>query len=117
MIVQDALLSSDTAALAHLPDSLSVSVIQQPSSVVYGPDARAAHPDKIHWELPLSPDMEFLLPVNIIHSSGSTGFPKAVTWNNKTAVGNCKINLGLTALMTMPLYHVGLFLFIYSLPC
>ncbi|KAG8213592.1 L-aminoadipate-semialdehyde dehydrogenase [Butyriboletus roseoflavus] len=105
IIVQDAMHSSATAALAHLPDPSSVSIIHQPSSEVFSPDARATHPDKTHWDPPLSPDVEFLLPVTIIHSSGSTGFPKPIIATNKAAVGNCKMHFDLTSLTTLPLYH------------
>lgn len=114
MIVQDTLISSATEALDHLADPSSVSIIRQPPSDVFGPDARAAYPEKTHWDPPLSPDAEHLLPINIIHSSGSSGFPKAIVTNNKAAVGSCKTNLGLTALTTMPLYHVGLVPFIHG---
>ena len=106
VFVQDAQIPAASEALTLLAES-SVSIIRQPSPDVYGPEARAAHPDKTHWEPALSPEAEFLLSVNIIHSSGSTGFPKAVVTTNKAAVGSCRTNLGLTALTTMPLYHVS----------
>jgi acyl-CoA synthetase (AMP-forming)/AMP-acid ligase II len=105
IIVQDTLLSSATAALAHLPDPSSVSIVHQPPSHVFGPEARATHPNKTHWHPPLSPDVEFFLPITVVHSSGSTGYPKAATMTNKAAVGNCKLNFGLTSLTTLPLYH------------
>lgn len=109
--------SSATAALTHLADPSSVSIIHQPPSDVFSSDARAAHPDKTHWDPPLSPDAEFLLPVTVIHSSGSTGFPKPIIATNKAAVGNCKMNFGLTSLTTLPLYHVCLVPFILFFPC
>ncbi|KAG9316268.1 hypothetical protein JVU11DRAFT_2297 [Chiua virens] len=105
IIVQDSLLSPATAALSHLADPSSVSIIHQPPSDVFGPNARVSHPDKTHWDPPLSPDVEFLLPITIIHSSGSTGFPKPIIQTNKAAIGNCKMNFGLTSLTTLPLYH------------
>ncbi|KAF8441638.1 L-aminoadipate-semialdehyde dehydrogenase [Boletus edulis BED1] len=105
IIVQDALLPSATTALTHLAVPSSVSIIHQPPSDVFGPDARVAHPDRTHWDPPLTPDVEFLLPVTIIHSSGSTGFPKPIIATNKAAVGNCIMNFNLTSLTTLPLYH------------
>ncbi|KAN0090779.1 hypothetical protein V8E55_004345 [Tylopilus felleus] len=105
IIVQDTLLSSATVALTHLADAPSVLIIHQPPSDVFSPDARAAHPEKIHWDPPLTPGVEFPLPVTVIHSSGSTGRPKPIIVTNKAAVGNCKMNFGLASLTTLPLYH------------
>ncbi|KAF9219622.1 L-aminoadipate-semialdehyde dehydrogenase [Gyrodon lividus] len=105
VIVQDTLLPSATAALPHLADPTSVTIINQPSSDIFGSHVRTAHPEKTRWDPPLSWKDEFLLPVSIIHSSGSTGFPKPIIATNKAAVGNCKMNFGLTSLTTLPLYH------------
>ncbi|KAF8549988.1 L-aminoadipate-semialdehyde dehydrogenase [Imleria badia] len=82
IIVQDTLLSSASAALTHLAD-----------------------PSSTHWDPPLSPDVEFLLPITVVHSSGSTGYPKPIIATNKAAVRNCKMNFGLTSLTTLPLHH------------
>ncbi|KIJ67974.1 hypothetical protein HYDPIDRAFT_83419 [Hydnomerulius pinastri MD-312] len=105
IIVQDTLLSSAAASLAHLADPASVTVINQPSSEVFSSHARATYPEKARWVPPLDWEDEFLLPVTIIHSSGSTGYPKPIIATNKAAVGNCKMNFGLTSLTTLPLYH------------
>ncbi|KAF8839463.1 L-aminoadipate-semialdehyde dehydrogenase [Paxillus ammoniavirescens] len=105
VIVQDTLLPSATAALAHLADPASVTIINQPSSEIFGSHARTANPANTRWDPPLSWKDEFLLPVSVIHSSGSTGFPKPIIATNKAAVGNCKMNFGLTSLTTLPLYH------------
>ncbi|KAG1775414.1 L-aminoadipate-semialdehyde dehydrogenase [Suillus placidus] len=105
MIVQDVLLPSASAALTHLSDPSSVTIINQPSSDVFGSAARTLYPEKTRWDPTLKWEDEFLLPVTIIHSSGSTGFPKPIIATNKAAVGNCVMNFGLTSLTTLPLYH------------
>ncbi|KAG1719306.1 L-aminoadipate-semialdehyde dehydrogenase [Suillus lakei] len=105
MIVQDVLLPSAAAALTHLNDSSSVTIIKQPSSEVFSSAARSLHPEKTRWDPVLNWEDEFLLPVTIIHSSGSTGFPKPIVATNKAAIGNCVMNFGLTSLSTLPLYH------------
>ncbi|KAG1829201.1 L-aminoadipate-semialdehyde dehydrogenase [Suillus variegatus] len=105
VIVQDALLPSATTALTHLSNPSSVTIINQPSSDVFGSATRSLHPEKTRWDPALKWEDEYLLPVTIIHSSGSTGFPKPITATNKAAVGNSFINFGLASLTTLPLYH------------
>ncbi|KAH7888517.1 L-aminoadipate-semialdehyde dehydrogenase, partial [Phlebopus sp. FC_14] len=105
VIVQDTLLPSAVASLTHLADKSSVTIINQPPSDVFSSHARSSNPQKTYWDPPLSWEDEFLLPVSIIHSSGSTGFPKPIVATNKAAVGNCKMNFGLVSLTTLPLYH------------
>ncbi|KAG1732264.1 putative aminoadipate reductase [Suillus paluster] len=70
-----------------------------------GYSARSLYPEKTRWDPVLAWEDEFLLPVTVIHSSGSTGFPKPIIATNKAAVGNCLMNFGLTSLTTLPLYH------------
>ncbi|KAJ8588016.1 acetyl-CoA synthetase-like protein, partial [Rhizopogon salebrosus TDB-379] len=105
MIVQDVLLPSATAALAHLSDPSSVTIINQPSPEVFSSASRSLYPEKTRWDPVLDWKDEFLLPVTVIHSSGSTGFPKPIIATNKAAIGNCVMNFGLTSLTTLPLYH------------
>ncbi|KAG2119614.1 uncharacterized protein F5147DRAFT_795582 [Suillus discolor] len=105
VIVQDALLPSAAAALTHLSNPSSVTIINQPSSDVFGSAARSLHPEKTRWDPALKWEDEYLLPVTVIHSSGSTGFPKPITATNKAAVGNSLMNFGLASLTTLPLYH------------
>lgn len=106
MIVQDVLLPSAKAALTHLSDPSSVTIINQPSSEVFSSASRSLYPEKTRWDPVLDWKDEFLLPVTIVHSSGSTGFPKPIIATNKAAVGNCVMNFCLTSLTTLPLYHV-----------
>ncbi|OAX43282.1 L-aminoadipate-semialdehyde dehydrogenase [Rhizopogon vinicolor AM-OR11-026] len=105
MIVQDVLLPSATAALAHLNDPSSVTIINQPPSDVFNAASRSLSPENTRWNPVLEWKDEFLLPVSIIHSSGSTGFPKPIIATHKAAIGNLAMNFGLTSLTTLPLYH------------
>lgn len=105
VIVQDALLPSAAAALTHLSNPSSVTIINQPSFDIFGSAARALHPEKTRWDPALKWEDEYLLPVTVIHSSGSTGFPKPITATNKAAVGNSLMNFRLASLTTLPLYH------------
>ncbi|KAG2146015.1 putative aminoadipate reductase [Suillus bovinus] len=70
-----------------------------------GYSAHSFYPEKTRWDPILQWEDEHLLPATIIHSSGSTGFPKPIIATNKAAVGNCAMNFGLTSLSTLPLYH------------
>ncbi|KAG2059105.1 L-aminoadipate-semialdehyde dehydrogenase [Suillus hirtellus] len=105
VIVQDALLSPAAAALTHLSNPTSVTIINQPSSDVFGSASRSFHPEKTRWDPALKWENESLLPVTVIHSSGSTGFPKPIIATNKVAIGKFLINFGLASLTTVPLYH------------
>ncbi|EGO25232.1 putative aminoadipate reductase [Serpula lacrymans var. lacrymans S7.9] len=67
--------------------------------------SQAKNPEKTTWEPILNWKDEFFLPVTVIHSSGSTGFPKPIIATNKAAIGNCANNFGLCSLTTLPLYH------------
>jgi hypothetical protein len=37
-----------------------------------------APPDKTHWDPTLSSDVEFLFPITVVHSGGSTGYAKPI---------------------------------------
>ncbi|KAG2088169.1 L-aminoadipate-semialdehyde dehydrogenase [Suillus discolor] len=105
VIVQDALLPPAAAALTHLSNPSSVTIINQPSSDVFGSAARSLHPEKTRWDPALKWEDESLLPVTVIHTSGSTGFPKPTIATNKVAIGKFLINFGLASLTTVPLYR------------
>ncbi|KAH7929842.1 putative aminoadipate reductase [Leucogyrophana mollusca] len=105
IIVQDGFLPSADAALSHLSDPSSVKIVLQPSPDVFSASAREARPEKTRWEPILDWKDEFMLPITVIHSSGSTGFPKPIIATNKAAIGNCSVNFNLTSLTTLPLYH------------
>ncbi|KAG1723800.1 hypothetical protein EDB19DRAFT_1915911 [Suillus lakei] len=104
VIVHDVLLPSATAALAHLSDP-SVTIVNLPSSEVFGSAARSLYPEKTRWDPILDWEDEFLLPATIVHSSGSTGLPKTIISTNKAAIGSCTVNFGYTSLTTLPVFH------------
>ncbi|KAJ9094096.1 hypothetical protein QFC21_006197 [Naganishia friedmannii] len=54
----------------------------------------------------LTPEQEGPLPVFIVHSSGSTGFPKPIILSHKASAYNFSgTGFGLQAFTTLPLYH------------
>ncbi|ORY88492.1 acetyl-CoA synthetase-like protein [Leucosporidium creatinivorum] len=53
----------------------------------------------------LSPAEESKLIAFIVHSSGSTGFPKPIYINHAATIFNIANNFGLRGLTTLPLYH------------
>ncbi|HVU50115.1 MAG TPA: SDR family oxidoreductase [Polyangia bacterium] len=53
----------------------------------------------------LDPDFETKTACNILHSSGSTGFPKPIRNIHKNYIYNASFNLGLRGFITLPLYH------------
>lgn len=59
----------------------------------------------IEIEIDLDPDFETNTSCNILHSSGSTGFPKPIRNIHKSYVYNASINLGLRGFITLPLFH------------
>ncbi|EIW83278.1 L-aminoadipate-semialdehyde dehydrogenase [Coniophora puteana RWD-64-598 SS2] len=105
VIAQDGYAPAVEAALTHLDDPSSVKIISQPVSDVYGPGAQKAHPEKIKWDPILDPEEEIRMPVTIIHSSGSTGYPKPIFATNLASVSNSAKNFNMTSLSTLPLYH------------
>ena len=63
-------------ALSTIPTGEEVpKLILQPSGDVYGPIARQRNWN-VSWQYPLEYEQEVELPFVIIHSSGSTGYPK-----------------------------------------
>jgi thioester reductase-like protein len=53
----------------------------------------------------LDPDFETNTACNILHSSGSTGFPKPIRNIHKNYIYNASFNLGLRGFITLPLFH------------
>jgi len=56
-------------------------------------------------ELDLDLDFETLTSCNILHSSGSTGFPKPIRNIHKNYIHNASINFDLRGFITLPLFH------------
>jgi thioester reductase-like protein len=55
--------------------------------------------------LDLDPEFETNTACNILHSSGSTGFPKPIRNIHKNYIYNASFNLGMKGFITLPLYH------------
>jgi thioester reductase-like protein len=56
-------------------------------------------------DLGLDLDFETSTSCNILHSSGSTGFPKPIRNIHKNYLHNASINFGLRGFITLPLFH------------
>ncbi|KAF8511947.1 L-aminoadipate-semialdehyde dehydrogenase [Hysterangium stoloniferum] len=109
----EAVIASDT--FIHIVDSaLKLSdgqsdvvrprLISQPSSDIYNAEARKCHQD-IAWKYPLEFAEESELPYVIIHSSGSTGYPKPISISQRSGINNYSQHAGHRAFTTLPLYH------------
>jgi thioester reductase-like protein len=55
--------------------------------------------------LDLDPELETKTACNILHSSGSTGFPKPIRNIHKNYIYNASFNLGMKGFITLPLFH------------
>lgn len=51
------------------------------------------------------PSIETDRVIVIIHSSGSTGFPKPIYLTNRSCIGAFSTNIGLRSLLTSPMFH------------
>jgi thioester reductase-like protein len=56
-------------------------------------------------DIDLDPDFETTTSCNILHSSGSTGFPKPIRNIHKNFIHNASINFNLRGFITLPLFH------------
>lgn len=59
----------------------------------------------IEIDIDLDPEFETHTSCNILHSSGSTGFPKPIRNVHKSYIYNASNNLGMRGFITLPLYH------------
>jgi thioester reductase-like protein len=55
--------------------------------------------------LDLDPEFETNTACNILHSSGSTGFPKPIRNVHRNYIYNASFNLGMKGFITLPLFH------------
>jgi thioester reductase-like protein len=66
-------------------------------------DYRTGPVDEIRIDL--DPEFETNTACNILHSSGSTGFPKPIRNIHKNYIYNASFNLGMKGFITLPLFH------------
>lgn len=59
----------------------------------------------VEIDIDLDLDFETHTSCNILHSSGSTGFPKPIRNIHKNYIYNASMNLGLRGFITLPLFH------------
>lgn len=64
-----------------------------------------SHPSGPYFERAFDGPSESESTAFIIHSSGSTGFPKPIYQSHKSALTNYSSGLGYRAFLTLPLYH------------
>ncbi|KAG8879407.1 hypothetical protein FRB97_001634 [Tulasnella sp. 331] len=93
-----------TKAVALQPPNVTVPIIHQANPEIYSPETRAINPNVV-WQPRLSWMEEADLPALIIHSSGSTGFPKPIVISHRAAIRNVVGAFSLRSLTTLPLYH------------
>ncbi|KZO94102.1 acetyl-CoA synthetase-like protein [Calocera viscosa TUFC12733] len=94
-------------ALSKYPPKQPVKLLPQVGDELYNADARlqGGKTGKTTWRLPLTPEEEENLPAFIVHSSGSTGFPKPIVLSHIASVRNFSQHFGLRGFTTLPLYH------------
>ncbi|KAM0749958.1 L-aminoadipate-semialdehyde dehydrogenase [Meredithblackwellia eburnea MCA 4105] len=81
-----------------------IEMVNMPDPEVYGKKAQKENPDCV-FEEPLTPDEEGPLTAFIVHSSGSTGFPKPIYITHTATAFNVSLNFGLEGFTTLPVYH------------
>lgn len=93
LVHSDAFKSSVDAVSASLPVK---------STLLFGGYTGEPGPE---IELDLDPEFETNTTCQIMHSSGSTGFPKPIRNIHKSYIYNASNNFGLRGFITLPLYH------------
>ncbi|KAI5478357.1 hypothetical protein MNV49_005208 [Pseudohyphozyma bogoriensis] len=91
-------------SIQFLPEGYKLEVLPLADSGVYGAEAQAKNPTCV-YERALTPAEEAPLICFIVHSSGSTGFPKPIYTTHSAFVFNIAGNFGLQGFTTLPLYH------------
>ncbi|ORY46225.1 hypothetical protein BCR35DRAFT_356262 [Leucosporidium creatinivorum] len=88
-------------AAALLPSGLSLPLIPLCDPTIYGPKAQTSFTP---FPPPLTPSQETALTAFIVHSSGSTGFPKPCFISHKATIHNL-VSFGMSGFTALPLYH------------
>ncbi len=81
----------------------SVSALRPLRSALLCADYRSGPVSDVELDLDL--DFETNTSCNILHSSGSTGFPKPIRNIHKSFIYNAANNFGLRGFITLPLFH------------
>jgi thioester reductase-like protein len=81
----------------------AVSALRPVKAALLCSDYKTGPVDEIRVDL--DPDFETSTACNILHSSGSTGFPKPIRNIHKNYIYNASFNLGLRGFITLPLFH------------
>ncbi|KAG8964763.1 hypothetical protein FRC03_001374 [Tulasnella sp. 419] len=85
---------------------LSVTTVAQPDPQVYSTSSQANAPaEKLSWTHAIDYQAEQDHVAFIVHSSGSTGFPKPIRISHRSSVNNFVQNFNIKGLTTLPLYH------------
>jgi len=86
VIVSVSFIDAVETALSTIPSGSKVpKLVIQPSGNLYSPMARQKNWN-ISWQHPLEYEQETELPFVIIHSSGSTGYPKVRLFHNRVSL-------------------------------
>lgn len=88
---------------ANLAKVESIAALRPLKSVLQCDDFKSGPLPELHVDLDL--DFETNTSCNILHSSGSTGFPKPIRNVHKNFIHNASINFGLRGFITLPLFH------------
>ncbi|KAG8995366.1 hypothetical protein FRB94_009200 [Tulasnella sp. JGI-2019a] len=91
-------------AASLLPPGVVVQLINQADPEIYDSKARDIALG-VAWNARVSWEEEADLPALIIHSSGSTGFPKPIVISHRAAIGNFSNGFKMSSFTTLPLYH------------
>ncbi|KAL8281447.1 hypothetical protein RQP46_006131 [Phenoliferia psychrophenolica] len=90
-------------ALATLDSGFSCETVPMAKAEVYSEEARKSNPSAT-WSPALTPEEEASTVAFIVHSSGSTGFPKPIELTHRSMAANAP-SYDTSVFVTLPLYH------------
>ncbi|GAA5860908.1 hypothetical protein JCM8547_003885 [Rhodosporidiobolus lusitaniae] len=96
-------LAQEAQQLAN-PD-FSFDIVDLASPSVYDSKAISRYSPSKAYQVALDPEDEGPLTAFIVHSSGSTGFPKPIYISHQSTCFNIATNFNLAGFTTLPLYH------------